>query len=62
MKAVFMGLGYIGLPTSAVAAGNGIHVIGVDVNSDVVDTINAGRIHIPATYRKKLRNRENRFL
>ncbi len=46
MKAVFMGLGYIGLPTAAVAAANGIRVIGVDVNSNVVNTINAGQIHI----------------
>jgi len=46
MKAVFMGLGYIGLPTAAVAAGNGIEVLGVDVNPGVVETINEGRIHI----------------
>ncbi len=41
-----MGLGYIGLPTAAVAASKGIKVIGVDVNPDVVDTINKGEIHI----------------
>lgn len=46
MKAVFMGLGYIGLPTAAVAAANGICVVGVDVDVNAVDTINAGRIHI----------------
>ncbi|NMH89330.1 UDP-N-acetyl-D-mannosamine dehydrogenase [Flavivirga algicola] len=46
MKAVFMGLGYIGLPTAAVAASKGIQVIGVDVNPDVVNTINKGEIHI----------------
>ena len=46
MKAIFMGLGYIGLPTAAVAAKNGIQVVGVDVNPDVVDTINQGKIHI----------------
>ncbi|EAR12267.1 putative UDP-N-acetyl-D-mannosamine dehydrogenase [Polaribacter irgensii 23-P] len=46
MKAVFMGLGYIGLPTAAVAASKGIEVIGVDVNLEVVDTINKGKIHI----------------
>ncbi|MDR2798267.1 MAG: hypothetical protein LBB80_07985, partial [Treponema sp.] len=34
MKAIFMGLGYIGLPTAAVAAGAGITVLGVDVNPD----------------------------
>ena len=46
MKAVFMGLGYIGLPTAAVAASKGIEVIGVDVNPEVVNTINRGEIHI----------------
>lgn len=46
IKAVFMGLGYIGLPTAAIAAKNGIQVIGVDVNQDVVNTINQGKIHI----------------
>jgi UDP-N-acetyl-D-mannosaminuronic acid dehydrogenase len=46
MKAVFMGLGYIGLPTAAVAASKGIQVVGVDVNPEVVETINQGKIHI----------------
>lgn len=41
-----MGLGYIGLPTAAVAAKHGIEVIGVDVNPVVVETINRGEIHI----------------
>ncbi|WP_281633911.1 UDP-N-acetyl-D-mannosamine dehydrogenase [Flavobacterium luteolum] len=43
---VMIGLGYIGLPTAALIANNNIHVHGVDINSDVVDTINAGKIHI----------------
>ena len=46
MKVVFMGLGYIGLPTAAVTASKGIQVVGVDVNPAVVDTINQGKIHI----------------
>jgi UDP-N-acetyl-D-mannosaminuronic acid dehydrogenase len=46
MKAVFMGLGYIGLPTAAVAASKDIEVVGVDVNPNVVNTINQGKIHI----------------
>lgn len=45
-KVVFLGLGYIGLPTAAVAAGHGYEVIGVDVNPSVVETINQGKIHI----------------
>ena len=41
-----MGLGYIGLPTAAVIARSGCRVLGVDVNSNIVDTINRGEIHI----------------
>ncbi len=41
-----IGLGYIGLPTAALIAQNGTEVHGVDVNQKVVDTINAGKIHI----------------
>lgn len=45
-NALFMGLGYIGLPTAAVAATSGIKVTGVDINPVVVGTINRGEIHI----------------
>ncbi len=41
-----VGLGYIGLPTSALIASTGIPVKGMDVNSKVVETINKGEIHI----------------
>ena len=41
-----VGLGYIGLPTAAVLARAGHRVIGVDVNAQVVATVNQGRIHI----------------
>ncbi len=41
-----VGLGYIGLPTAAVLARAGHRVIGVDVNVQVVSTVNEGRIHI----------------
>lgn len=43
---VTIGLGYIGLPTSALIANNNISVHGVDISQNVVDTINAGQIHI----------------
>ena len=46
VEVVTVGLGYIGLPTSALIAQNGIQVHGVDVNQSVVDTINKGKIHI----------------
>jgi UDP-N-acetyl-D-mannosaminuronic acid dehydrogenase len=41
-----MGLGYIGLPTAAVVARSGASVIGIDVHQSVVDTVNAGQVHI----------------
>lgn len=41
-----IGLGYIGLPTAAVLSSRGVDVIGVDVDSRVVDTLNQGKIHI----------------
>ena len=45
-KVCVMGLGYIGLPTASVLASNGFEVVGVDVSSRVVDTVNSGNIHI----------------
>lgn len=41
-----VGLGYIGLPTAALFAAYGTRVIGLDVSQRVVDTINAGKIHL----------------
>lgn len=46
MKICVMGLGYIGLPTSAMFASHNCEVVGVDVFPDVVATLNAGHIHI----------------
>lgn len=46
MKACFIGLGYIGLPTAIIAAKNGVHVLGVDINPKVVDMTNNGKLHI----------------
>ena len=46
LEVVTIGLGYIGLPTSALIAKHGTHVLGVDINQKVVDTINKGKIHI----------------
>ena len=43
---VIVGLGYIGLPTAALIASKNVQVLGVDINPDVVDTINRGDIHI----------------
>jgi UDP-N-acetyl-D-mannosaminuronic acid dehydrogenase len=41
-----IGLGYVGLPTAALFASKGIRVLGVDIDSEVVDTVSRGRIHL----------------
>lgn len=45
-EVVMMGLGYIGLPTAALIAGNNVRVHGVDINPEVVRIINSGKVHI----------------
>ena len=45
-KCCVLGLGYIGLPTAALLAKANKKVVGVDINPDVVQTINSGKIHI----------------
>ena len=46
MKACFMGLGYIGLPTAIIAAKHGVQIMGVDINPKVVEMTNQGLLHI----------------
>ena len=41
-----IGLGYIGLPTASLLGTRGFEVHGVDIDPRVVETINAGSIHI----------------
>ena len=41
-----MGLGYIGLPTAIIAAKHGIQITGVDINPQVVNMTNQGKLHI----------------
>jgi UDP-N-acetyl-D-mannosaminuronic acid dehydrogenase len=43
-KVAVIGLGYIGLPTAAILATNGLQVVGVDVNKRTVDSVNAGEV------------------
>ena len=45
-EVVMIGLGYIGLPTAALISSQHTFVHGVDINQNVVDTINKGQIHI----------------
>ncbi len=42
-----VGLGYIGLPTAATLASRGIEVVGVDINPQVVEAVNAGQPYFP---------------
>ncbi|HZJ76469.1 MAG TPA: nucleotide sugar dehydrogenase, partial [Oscillospiraceae bacterium] len=49
-KICVIGLGYIGLPTSAMFATHGCEVHGVDVNKQVVDALNQGKIVIEEPY------------
>ncbi|WP_226529255.1 nucleotide sugar dehydrogenase [Metabacillus niabensis] len=46
MKICTVGLGYIGLPTSIMFAKHDVEVVGVDVKPEVIDSLNAGKIHI----------------
>ena len=46
MKACFMGLGYIGLPTAIISSQHGINDCGVDINPKVVEKTNRGELHI----------------
>lgn len=39
-----IGLGYIGLPTAAVLARNGVNVIGVDISVKTVEAVNRGEV------------------
>ena len=45
-EVVTIGLGYIGLPTSALIASRGTKVLGIDVNQNIIEIINQGKIHI----------------
>ena len=45
-KICILGLGYIGLPTASMFAAQGLKVLGVDINPQVVETLRAGDIHI----------------
>ena len=46
MKICIIGQGYIGLPTAALFAKNGCNVLGVDIDEEIVNNLNKGKIHI----------------
>jgi UDP-N-acetyl-D-glucosamine dehydrogenase len=45
-KIAIVGLGYVGLPLSLQFARSGVHVLGLDIDSDKVDALNQGRSYI----------------
>ena len=45
-KICVLGLGYIGLPTASTFAVNGLNVLGVDINPNVIETLRRGEVHI----------------
>lgn len=45
-KICVLGMGYIGLPTASTFASRDIHVLGVDVNDHVIETLQNGELHI----------------
>ncbi len=49
-----IGLGYIGLPTAGMLASKGFNVCGIDVNPNIVQTINNAQIHIEEPGLKEL--------
>jgi len=53
-KVSVIGLGYIGLPTAAILSNSKIVTCGIDVDNDVVDTVNNGDIHITEPGLKKI--------
>lgn len=45
-RVAVLGLGYIGLPTAALIARSGARVLGIDVDPEIVATVNSGKVHI----------------
>lgn len=46
MQVAVLGLGYIGLPTTAMFASHGVRVLGVDVEEETCRIVNNGGVHI----------------
>jgi len=44
-KIAVMGLGYVGLPTATVLAKSGFQVVGIDINSEIVNGVSQGISH-----------------
>jgi UDP-N-acetyl-D-mannosaminuronic acid dehydrogenase len=55
-EVTILGLGYIGLPTAAMFASHGVKVKGFDVNQNICETINKGKVHIEEPYLEQIVN------
>jgi UDP-N-acetyl-D-mannosaminuronic acid dehydrogenase len=53
-KICVIGLGYIGLPTASTFAVNGLQVVGVDTNIEIIETLRNGGVHISEPGLKQL--------
>ncbi len=64
MNCTVIGLGYIGLPTSAILANAGHQVLGVDINEKIINTLKEKKIHInePGLYDLVIKNIEEKNL
>ena len=64
MNCTVIGLGYIGLPTSAILANAGHQVLGVDINEKILNTLKEKKIHInePGLYDLVIKNIEEKNL
>jgi len=45
-KVSVLGMGYIGLPTACMLANRGFEVLGVDVDEEIINKLNFGKLHI----------------
>jgi UDP-N-acetyl-D-mannosaminuronic acid dehydrogenase len=58
-KIVVIGTGYVGLPAAILFARAGYKVVGVDINKNIVETINEGVLHIGEKELGKIFREEN---
>jgi len=59
MKVCVIGQGYIGLPTAILFAKNGCDVVGVDINKDIINSLNENKITIEEKGLQELFNEVN---
>ena len=45
-KVCILGMGYIGMPTACMLANNGYEVIGVEIDNEIINKLNSGKLHI----------------